>query len=89
MIAKYPNSMRFKIETRSAVVFSEIGGGIYECVKNRFEDTEGELLGADLVAEIFNTSSSVSIKLKDGTYISTLKEKLECCSESKSGHIYI
>lgn len=75
MISKYPARMRYEIETKSSIVFSEINDGFYECIKNRDGDTEGELLDSNLVTEVFNLASSVSIKLQDGSYISTLTRK--------------
>ena len=67
-VHKYSKNMKIQIMEESGLVFSHLGGGLYETTKNRYE-SEMKLCGSEEVAELFNNTTKVAIEKENGDFL--------------------
>lgn len=67
-VQKYSKSMKVQIMVESGLVFSHLGGGLYEMIKNRYEP-EKRLCSSEEVAELFNNTTKVAIEKENGDFL--------------------
>lgn len=66
--------MKIQILEESGLAFSHLGGGLYECIKNRYEhDGLEKLYGTAEVSELFNNTTRVTIEQKEGDFLTNFK----------------
>lgn len=69
-VNKYSRSMKIQIMEESNLVFSNLGEGLYECLKSRQESEAREkLYSSEEVSEIFNDFVKVAIKQENGDFL--------------------
>lgn len=71
-VHKYSKSMKIQIIEESGLMFSHLGGGLYETIKNRYE-SEKKLCGSEEVAELFNNTTRVAIEKENGDLLTNYK----------------